>query len=144
MRKASKTSSNAPSIKKQATHEEVKMIEEEKKDVINLEETIEQEMSKGIVLNLDKDKDKTKTKKPKKEYDIIDTVIKEITLAGDIHVRLISNINGYFVDIRKYYKKYPTKKGIRILASKYVMITDLLRPAVEKLTDLNGISGQNK
>lgn len=144
MRKASKTSSNAPSIKKQDTHEEVKMIEEEKKDVINLEETIEQEMSKGIVLNLDKDKDKTKTKKPKKEYDIIDTVIKEITLAGDIHVRLISNINGYFVDIRKYYKKYPTKKGIRILASKYVMITDLLRPAVEKLTDLNGISGQNK
>jgi hypothetical protein len=140
MRKTSKSSSNAPSIKKQEIHEDVKMIEEEKKDTIDLEETIEKEMNKGIVINLDKDK----SKKAKKEYDIVDTVIKEITVAGDIHVRLISNINGYFVDIRKYFKKYPTKKGIRILASKYVMITDLLRPAVEKLTDLNGLENKNK
>ncbi|MBP3916225.1 hypothetical protein [Clostridium sp.] len=66
-------------------------------------------------------------KAKKKTYDIDDTVIRDISLTGDIHVRLISNVNGYFVDIRKYYKQYPTKKGIRILASKFNIAADYLK-----------------
>jgi hypothetical protein len=75
-------------------------------------------------------RDKKNTKKP--EYDIDDTIIKDITLNGDIHVRLISNINGYFIDIRKYIKSYPTKKGIRFLASKFMIAFDMLKDDLSK------------
>jgi len=105
--------------------EEIKMDLEEKKEDINLEEELE-ENSKNI--NLDDSKKKTK-----KTYDLDDTVIRDITLAGDIHVRLISNTNGYFVDIRKYFKGLPTKKGIRMLATKFSAAADYLKADLASL-----------
>lgn len=99
--------------------EELKMNLEEKKEDINLEEENDPKC-----INLD---DSKKGHKGKKEYDLDDTVIRDITLAGDIHVQLISNTNGYFVDIRKFFKGYPTKKGIRMLASKFGTAAELLK-----------------
>ena len=101
-----------------------------KKEDVDLEE-IETDMvgKKTKSINLDDSKKKTE----KKPYDIDDTIIRDITLAGDIHVRLLSNTNGYFIDIRKYYKQYPTKKGIRILASKFAIAADMLKNDLQQL-----------
>jgi len=117
--------------------EKMAMDIEEKKEDINLEEVLcekSQEENKILDLNDENGGEKGKKKpKEKKPYDIDDTVIREITLAGDIHVRLISNINGYFVDFRKYYKGFPTKKGIRMLASKFVTAAEYLKQDLSEL-----------
>ena len=52
-------------------------------------------------------------------------------MSGDIHVRLLSNTNGYFVDIRKYFNGFPTKKGIRMLATKFSIAANYLRKDLE-------------
>lgn len=109
----------------------VKMqIEEQRKD-INIDEILEESSlnkKNKNTINLDEEKDK---KKVKKEYDIDDTIIRDITLSGDIHVRLLSNTNGYFVDIRKYFNGFPTKKGIRMLATKFSIAANYLKKDLE-------------
>lgn len=112
---------------KEEPKEEIKMDVEEKKENINLEDVLE-ENSKHIDLD-----DSGKSKDKKKAYDLDDTVIRDITLAGEIHVRLISNTNGYFVDIRKYFKGLPTKKGIRMLATKFAIASDYLKNDLAEL-----------
>lgn len=67
-------------------------------------------------------------------YTLEDKEIKRINLDGDIVVRLLTNNLGAFVDIRKYYKGYPTKKGIRIYVNNYTKINDLLMDDIKKLT----------
>ena len=105
---------------------------EDKKEDINLDDVLDEETKKkSNVINLNDDK-KIK-KKTKKEYDIDDTIIRDITLSGDIHVRLISNTNGYFVDIRKYFNGFPTKKGIRMLATKFNIASNYLKKDLEEL-----------
>ena len=104
---------------------------EEKKENIDVDEILGEKMTReGTKINLDDSKKKDK----KKTYDIEDTIIREVTLTGDIRIKLISNINGYFVDIRKYYKQYPTKKGIRMLASKFSIAAEYLKNDLKKLT----------
>ena len=85
-------------------------------------------------------------KKVKRTYDLVDDELKVITLDNDLVVKLIANNKGVFVDFRKYYKGYPTKKGIRILATKFqevarVMNDDINRlvPNTSSLEDLNNI-----
>ena len=79
-------------------------------------------------------------------YDLVDDEVKVITLDDDMVVKLIANNKGIFVDFRKWYKGYPTKKGIRILATKFKQAADLMAPDINKLvpsssdlTDLNSI-----
>lgn len=106
---------------------------DEKKEDIDIDALLEEEAyknSKKKVINLDDSK-----KKKKKEYDIDDTIIRDITLAGEIHVRLISNTYGYFVDIRKYFKNYPTKRGIRMLATKFSAAADYLKKDLAELVN---------
>lgn len=101
-----------------------------KKEDINIDEVIEKKLAgKKRIINLDD----TKKKKEKKEYDLDDVVIREITLTGNIHARLISNANGYFIDLRRYMRTFPTKKGIRILASKFIQAYDFLKKDYEEL-----------
>ena len=110
--------------------EDIKMELEEKKEDINLEDDLQGENGEeSKKVNLDE----TKKSRAKKEYDLDDTTLRDITLAGDIHVQLISNTNGYFVDIRKYFKGYPTKKGIRMLATKFATASDLLKKDLAEL-----------
>ena len=65
--------------------------------------------------------------KTKKTYDLVDTEIRVVTLDNDLVVKLIGNNKGYFVDFRKYYKGYPTKKGIRMLATKFLEVSKVLK-----------------
>ena len=95
--------------------EEMKIEYEEKKEDVNLEEDPK-------CVNLAE-----KKKKEEPVYDIDDTVIRDVTLPGGIHFKLISNVNGYFIDIRKWFNGHPTKKGIRILASKFATAAELLK-----------------
>lgn len=106
---------------------------DEKKEDIDVDAILEEEAynnSKKKVINLDDSK-----KKKEKVYDIDDTILRDITLAGDIHVRLISNINGYFIDIRKYFRGFPSKKGIRMLASKFSIAADYLKKDLAELVN---------
>ena len=85
-------------------------------------------------------------KKTKRTYDLVDDEIKVVTLDNDLVVKLIANNKGVFIDFRKYYKGYPTKKGIRILATKCQEVANIMAPDIKKLvpnssdlTDLNNI-----
>ena len=85
-------------------------------------------------------------KKVKRTYDLVDDELKVITLDNDLVVKLIANNKGVFVDFRKYYKGYPTKKGIRILATKFQEVARLMKEDIDKLVpnstsleDLNNI-----
>ena len=73
----------------------VKMDLEDKKEDLNIDELLEKdEKNKNIILVDEKEKEKELKKKIKRGYDIDDTIIRDITLSGDVHVRLISNTNG--------------------------------------------------
>lgn len=111
----------------------VNMVLDDKKENIVVEEEMEKQ-----VLNGKRKREVHLDKKPKKTYDIEDTTIRDISISGDIHFRLISNINGYYIDIRKYYKEYPTKKGIRMLAAKFVTACNIIK------TDLDSLIPQQK
>lgn len=67
------------------------------------------------------------------KYDLVDKELRIIHINDDIKARLIANDNGYFVDVRKYYKGYPTKKGIRILATKFVTVADILKKDIDEI-----------
>lgn len=69
----------------------------------------------------------------KRVYDLVDDEIKKITLDGDIVVKLISNNKGVFVDFRKHFKGYPTKKGIRVAAIKFREVSHILDKDISKL-----------
>lgn len=69
--------------------------------------------------------DETKIK-PKYVYTIEDEEIKKIELEKDIVLRMIKNENNIYVDIRKFYKGYPTKKGIRITKQIFDSIKEIL------------------
>ena len=72
-------------------------------------------------------------KKTKRTYDLVDDEIKVVTLDNDLVVKLIANNKGVFVDFRKYYKGYPTKKGIRILATKFQEVANIMEQDIKKL-----------
>ena len=82
-------------------------------------------------------------KKVEKKYDLNDEELKVITLDNDIVIKLISNNRGVFVDVRKYYKGYPTKKGIRVIASRFREVARILDDDIRKLipdSDLNELN----
>lgn len=123
------TPGNDLDMKKEDEKDEKMFIEEKKPDIV-----VEEELSKKQATNTIDISDEKKDKKSKTEtYDIEDTIIRDIKLNGDIHVRLLSNINGYFVDIRKYMRGFPTKKGIRFLASKFAVAADYLKEDLQQL-----------
>lgn len=108
---------------------------EDQKESVNVDELLEEKYNEknGEHVDLRDDKEKNKKKVSKEAYDIGDTVLRDIVLNGNIHVRLVSNVNGYFVDIRKFQNEYPTKKGIKFLATKFAIAADYLKKDLEKL-----------
>lgn len=125
-------------IKTNLTSESMQI--EEPKECVDVDALLEEKYNEknGEHVDLRDDKDKKNKKKPAKDdYDIGDTVLRDITLNGNIHVRLVSNVNGYFVDIRKFQNEYPTKKGIKFLATKFAIAADYLKKDLEKLLPPN-------
>ena len=70
--------------------------------------------------------------KKKREYDLNDRLIMTIKTENNLRASIIENDKGKFVDIRKYYNDYPTKKGVR-------MDCALFKQVAEKLNKINKI-----
>lgn len=69
----------------------------------------------------------------KRDYDLNDKRIMSIQLDKNIKVCLIENEKGQYVDIRKYYNDFPTKKGIRIDAHVFKDVTESLKEELDKI-----------
>ena len=55
-----------------------------------------------------------------------ETTIKEIELDNNIILRLLEYEKKIYVDIRKYFKGYPTKKGIRIAYETFKKLKNII------------------
>ena len=69
----------------------------------------------------------------KREYDLNDRNICSIQLDKNIKVSLIENEKGQYVDIRKYYNDFPTKKGIRIEARIFKDVIEALKEELDNI-----------
>ena len=111
--------------------EHVKMELEEADKQIVIDEILKQESDENAkCINLDEE---AKPKKEKKKYELDDTILKDIILSSDTHLRLLSNINGYFVDLRKFFRGYPSQKGIRVSAGKFMLACEHLKKDIGHL-----------
>ena len=125
-------------IEDKKDEENVKMAIDELDKQVDINDLLKdkEKENNGVAINLDEDK----PKKTKKEYDLDDTIIRDITLSNETHLRLLSNINGYFIDIRKFFRGYPSSKGIRVSAGKFALAMDYLKKDIEQLN----LPGLNK
>lgn len=58
-------------------------------------------------------------------YSLPEEEIKKIALDKGMFVRLLKIDGKEYVDLRRYYKNYPTKKGVRIPYSTFKVIMDI-------------------
>lgn len=107
--------------------EDNKMEEEMKQEIINLDDVVKE---KNKIIDLD---EATEEEKTKKNYDLDALIIRDIRLSNEVHIRLLSNMNGYFIDVRKYFRGYPSQKGIRMAAGRFALACDFLKPALDAL-----------
>ena len=75
-----------------------------------------------------------KASKKTKEDPIDDCVVlKDVRVNQDIHIRLIAILDGYYIDVRRFFRGYPSRRGILIPAVKFGIASDLLRDDIEKI-----------
>lgn len=91
----------------------------------------ESDKSSNDTIEIDEEKNDGKELKETKHnnitYNLDDVELKKINLDKNICIRVINNINGTFIDIRKYYKGYPTKRGIRFTTFMFKKIIEVLK-----------------
>lgn len=58
-------------------------------------------------------------KKTKREYAFNDVVHDEKIFTREVHARVITNENGTYVDVRKYFYGRPSQKGIRMTIDEF-------------------------
>ena len=86
-------------------------------------------MNKTKVIDLSQ----SKTLSKKREYDLTDKITCSIQLDKNIKVSMIENEKGQYVDIRKYFNDFPTKKGIRIEVHTFKDVIKSLEEELEKI-----------
>ena len=69
---------------------------------------------------------KKKIIKPKVIYSVEEVELKKIEVDKNIILRVIAANDDTYIDIRKYYKGYPTKKGIRFKRKIYDSIKKII------------------
>lgn len=75
--------------------------------------------------NSDKN-DEMQVVKPKSVYIFEDTVLSKINIDKNLVLRVVENANGKFIDIRRFYKDYPTKKGVRFSYATFKKLKDII------------------
>lgn len=55
-----------------------------------------------------------------------ETILKQINIDKNLVLRVIENANGKFIDIRRFYKNYPTKNGVMFSYSVFEKLKNLL------------------
>jgi hypothetical protein len=58
-------------------------------------------------------------------YSLPEEELKKISLDKGLFVRLLRVDGKEYVDLRRYYKNYPTKKGIRLPYSTFKMMMEI-------------------
>jgi hypothetical protein len=69
--------------------------------------------------------------KRKPVYNLDDNIIKVVRADNDVHFKLLSNNKGVFIDIRRYNRGFPTQKGVRVYASVFKKVSELLRDDID-------------
>jgi hypothetical protein len=72
-------------------------------------------------------------KKRRPVYNLDDNIVKVIRADNDVHFKLLSNNKGVFVDIRRYNRGFPTQKGVRVYASVFRKVGELLKDDIISL-----------
>ena len=86
--------------------------------ISNQNEKIEKELQESML--------QKKIIKPKVVYSVEEVELKKIEVDKNIILRVILANDDTYIDIRKYYKGYPTKKGIRFKRKIYDSIKKII------------------
>lgn len=92
-----------------------------------MNQTQNQNVSMEIQTNTEKNEIETIKIPSKFSYKMIDEEMKKIELEKNIILRLIKSDGKLYIDLRKYYKNYPTKRGIRIPYDTFMEATKYLQ-----------------
>jgi hypothetical protein len=102
------------------------------------------DLSDKTCVNDDKkciDEKKTFTEKKRKlVYNLDDNILKIIRADNDVHFKLLSNNKGVFIDIRRYNRGFPTQKGVRIYASVFRKVAELLKDDIANAVPSDDLS----
>lgn len=79
-------------------------------------------MNKKIVIEKENDKEN----EPNIVFSIEEKELKKIQVDHNVFLRVLQGADDMYVDIRKYYKGYPTKQGIKFKYCIYNKIKELL------------------
>lgn len=72
----------------------------------------------------------TQPEEPKITYRIEEQELKKIEVEKNIFLRVIRYQNKRFIDIRKFYKGYPTKRGVRIPNESFKVIMKFIKDEI--------------
>lgn len=77
-----------------------------------------------ILNNEQIDRPKSNNSKP---YTLNDSIISKKVVGSNLHVKLLKNERGYFVDLRRYDFGKPSKYGVRLSARNFKIACDYLK-----------------
>lgn len=69
---------------------------------------------------------KLSNKTPKIVYHVEEEEIRKVEVDKNVYLRILRYQDDVYFDLRKFYKGFPTKQGIRFRLSVYNKIKDLL------------------
>ena len=72
-------------------------------------------------------------KKEKRKYDLNDKTLNEKIFFDCLHGKIIKNEKGHYVDIRKYFNRHPSTKGIRLRIDDFEEVAEYLIPLIKEL-----------
>ena len=82
------------------------------------------------------EKKEDKKEETTSKFNIDETVFLTIEVDKNLMLRVIGNIYGTFVDIRRFYKGFPTKTGIRIPINMFLKIYSIINKFYEKKQEI--------
>ena len=74
-------------------------------------------------------------KKEKRKYDLNDTTVDEKIFFDCLHGKVIKNEKGYYVDIRKYFNRHPSTKGVRLRVDDFKQVAEYLVSLIKDIED---------
>jgi hypothetical protein len=75
-------------------------------------------------------------KEERNKFNIDESVFLTIEVDKNLMLRVVGNIYGTFVDIRRFYKGFPTKTGVRIPINMFFKIYDIINKFNEKKQEI--------
>jgi len=92
------------------------------------------------MLSKEKKEEMLKTPEKKREneskFNIDETIFLTIEVDKNLMLRVVGNIYGTFVDIRRFYKGFPTKTGVRIPLNMFFKIYEIINKYNEKKQEI--------